>query len=1010
MQTRLIISLLVFLSLSTLSSLTSQSIAIDSRVTTEAVFFGQYSDELGLTDVDEMKELRAFEDKYGWKRTKYQQYHNDYLVMGAVYTLHSKSGLLQKGTGIVVPHLAVTTQVNDLQDQIKELELSRYTEKVNVNPIDTVIMSRSYPDQHGGYALAIGLEVTNENPQTPIREIIYLNAKTGHVIFIENKILHQSTSANAKTKYYGEQEIITQKRDDGRYILRDTTRGAGVVTINGDDRDNDFDYGYADFENDSTNWDWDGTWQNEVSTDAHYCASRYYDWMLEMFGWEGVDGLGGELICINNTAGKFYVNAYWNGTATHYGNGDCANYDPLTTLDVVGHEFAHGFTKFSSGLIYRNQSGALNEAISDIIGKSLEYAYDFDNFDWFIGNRFRINEDAGIFRSMSNPNDRNDTKYYDGNFWYRSAGDNGGVHSNSGLLNYWFYLLAEGQTGVNEVEYSFNVPELGFEKTLDVVYGMQTGYLTENSTFIDAMYSSLEVAKDYWTENSLEYLAVEEAWLAVGLYPTIDDFDLSIESTEDEIYLCPGDEQVTTVIIRNVGRQAYNLSTVELVVALGNDFNIVEILLPQNFNPGDSILVETPLDFALQDGESKDINLVFAHLEGNNLNNKEGIDLNLIGNVDKDLEFKEIIWRLDDECDKTSVEGIGYSILNNGCQIIPQNDSLALHFETPDGIVTLMANVPFDLDPGNRRISTIFINEDEIDLTQVSAVSVEYEGDADPNNNRVLTPEIVSPTTINDGYYEHLEDGSIPQFYIQGSTFATSDSVLTYQNNTVLAVAGRSGSSSFVNCPNREDFYNSNYQKKYINFCTNTIGMTEPEFRFEVLSKTRLVEENADVPFHTMLYIDIPGLDPYLISTESDGVWETQKIKLPVDFEDIITVVAFALSGTASFELPDLNDSDYLLFDNFRLLESSISDVDDQFTANEISLYPNPAQNTINIKGTQVMSKISLNDLSGRIILTKEVNSTESEIDLSNVESGIYLLIVYEGNKITHNQKVVKID
>ena len=1010
MQIKLLIFLGLLITQSTYSIVKSQSITVDSRVTTEALFFAQYSTELGLTDQDEMRQLRSFVDNYGWTRTKYQQYHNDHLVKGAVYTLHSKSGLLKKGTGIVVPHLAMTTQVNVTQDQIEVLRDSRYTEKVTLTTLDTVVMSRSYPEQQGGYQLAIAIEVNNSNPQVPIREILYLNAMTAKLIFVENKILHQSTPATAQTKYYGEQDIITQQTEDGKYILRDTTRGAGIVTINGAQRDNDYDYGYAEFENDSTVWEWDGNWENEVSTDAHYCASRYSDWMDEMFGWQGVDGVGGELICINNIAGKFFVNAYWNGTATHYGNGDCANYDPLTTLDVVGHEFAHGFTEFSSGLIYRNQSGAINEAISDIIGKSLEYAFDFDNFDWFIGNRFRISDEAGIFRSMSNPHDRNDTKYYDGDFWYYSAGDNGGVHSNSGLLNYWFYTLVEGQSGVNEVEYNFDIPELGFEKTLDVVYGMQIGYLTENSTYIDAMYSSLEVAKDYWGEQSSEYAAVSEAWLAVGLYPTIDDYDLSLEVTEEDIYLCPGDEQTTTLIIRNVGRLQYDKAEVEITLSSNIGINTLDVLLPLGFNPGDSILVETPLDFDLESGSLTNINLELSHIEGNNLNNRTETSILSMATSGKDLLFEEVLWRLDDECDAASVEGLRYRIQNNGCEIIPQNDSLALNFETPTTTVTIKVNVPFDLAPGRTRISTLFIDEDEVNLSEVTAVSVTYDGDTDESNNRIMTPDIVSPSTIQDGYLEDLENNAIPQFYITGSTFATRDSVLTYQGNTVLAIAGRSGSSSFINCPNLEDFYDSNYQKKNIHFCTNTNDMEAPEFRFEMLSKTRLVEDNIDVPYHHMVYIQVPGLDPYLIQTTSDDVWETQKIPLPIGFNDIITVTAFALSGTASFELPTLEDSDYMLFDNFRLLEESVSDVQEPHSAEQISIYPNPTEQTLNINGQGQKSRIVLSDLTGRTLMTQAIDPLSDHLDLGVLNGGIYLLSIYQGNVLISSQKIIKLD
>jgi len=44
-------------------------------------------------------------------------------------------------------------------------------------------------------------------------------------------------------------------------------------------------------------------------------------------------------------------------------------------LDIVAHELAHGVTQFSSGLIYFGESGALNEAFSDIIAAGAEFYF-----------------------------------------------------------------------------------------------------------------------------------------------------------------------------------------------------------------------------------------------------------------------------------------------------------------------------------------------------------------------------------------------------------------------------------------------------------------------------------------------------------------------------------------------------------------------------------------------------------------------------------------------------------
>ena len=136
-------------------------------------------------------------------------------------------------------------------------------------------------------------------------------------------------------------------------------------------------------------WDLTNEDQNEIALDAHYSTTAFYDMMNERYGWSGIDGLGGELVSRVHVNGKYYVNAYWDGNRANFGNGDCDRYAPLTTLAIVGHEFMHGVTDYTSDLVYRNESGALNESMSDIFGKALEYYEDPQNFNWILGDIIR---------------------------------------------------------------------------------------------------------------------------------------------------------------------------------------------------------------------------------------------------------------------------------------------------------------------------------------------------------------------------------------------------------------------------------------------------------------------------------------------------------------------------------------------------------------------------------------------------------------------------------------------
>ena len=160
------------------------------------------------------------------------------------------------------------------------------------------------------------------------------------------------------------------------------------------------------------NFDLENDFQDEAAGAAHWAASRYYDWLKDTFGFNSIDNQGHELrSVIHLNEGESVVNAFWNGRFATFGDGRCGEVDPLTSIDVVSHEFTHGLTRNNSGLVYRYESGGLNEAMSDMFGKGLEYYLNPDGFTWEVGRDFQIDPSANPFRNMSDPNLLNDPKY-----------------------------------------------------------------------------------------------------------------------------------------------------------------------------------------------------------------------------------------------------------------------------------------------------------------------------------------------------------------------------------------------------------------------------------------------------------------------------------------------------------------------------------------------------------------------------------------------------------------------
>ena len=181
------------------------------------------------------------------------------------------------------------------------------------------------------------------------------------------------------------------------------------------------------------------------SVDIFFSTCNYLDFLFATTGLVSVNGLD-SLVSINGIPDL--DNAFFTGQYMVYGGGDKMFY-PLTSLDVIGHELSHGLVSGTADLEYKGHSGALNEAFADIMGTMFEfYMYAkypglFGKKDWLIG------EDLGMsrpfLRSMEDPNQGNQPDKYKGTHYLdpNSQMDFGGVHINSGIVNYCFYLASQ---------------------------------------------------------------------------------------------------------------------------------------------------------------------------------------------------------------------------------------------------------------------------------------------------------------------------------------------------------------------------------------------------------------------------------------------------------------------------------------------------------------------------------------------------------------------------------------
>jgi vibriolysin len=246
---------------------------------------------------------------------------------------------------------------------------------------------------------------------------------------------------------------------------------------------------------------------------AHNYAIATYDYYLNNHGRDSIDDAG---LTLNSRVhyNRNYNNAFWDGTQMTYGDGDGVTFIPLSQdADVVAHELTHGVTERTSGLIYSYESGALNEAWSDIFGAMVdrqEGALDPDDPDiWFVGEDiYTPGTPNDALRNMADPAEFGDYDYWPTR--YTGSSDNGGVHWNSGIANLAFVLLVEGGTHPRG-KTSVNVTGIGFDAAADIFYNANVDCLTPSSNFAAARYCTADIF------GGPHAAAVHLAWDAVGV-------------------------------------------------------------------------------------------------------------------------------------------------------------------------------------------------------------------------------------------------------------------------------------------------------------------------------------------------------------------------------------------------------------------------------------------------------------------------------------------------------------
>ncbi|MCQ4325235.1 peptidase M4 family protein [Stutzerimonas stutzeri] len=244
-----------------------------------------------------------------------------------------------------------------------------------------------------------------------------------------------------------------------------------------------------------------------------------YDFFWQVFQRDSIDDLGMPLIGTVHY-GQGYENAFWNGEQMVFGDGDGELFQRFTrSLDVIAHELTHGLIESEAALVYFNQSGALNESISDVFGvltKQHSLGQMAAQADWLVGAELLTDKVQGVaLRSMAHPG----TAYDDPLLgrdpqpahmrdFIETREDNGGVHLNSGIPNRAFYLAATTLGG-----YAW---EQAGRIWYDTICDPQ---LPNDADFAAFSRLTLAHAARVFGAQSQPFEALRQAWADVGVEP-----------------------------------------------------------------------------------------------------------------------------------------------------------------------------------------------------------------------------------------------------------------------------------------------------------------------------------------------------------------------------------------------------------------------------------------------------------------------------------------------------------
>ena len=471
-----------------------------------------------------------------WEHFRFQVMHQGFKIYGAEVLVHSQNGVIESVNGWKGPDLndSFNPQIRASEAvQIAQhlfpaktyawenaalenlLQRVRADESATFEPKpELVILPKSLGNFTAAYRLVYSFELWHSSPDFKGYQV-FIDATSGALLNAIPTVLECGVPATGASNYVSESvSFMTDSCVGEFYRLRDPNRN--IETYNDLNTQTN---PILDFSSQDTEWD-EPDHLNGV--DAHWGMTQFYDYFQEELGWNSYDNEGSKLFAWANY-GQYFNNAQWVGVWANFGPGDGVNFGSFTTLDVVAHEFGHGFIQHTANLIPEGEPGALNEGFCDVIGTIIEHAKHPDGGDWQMGAGLPLLDCC--IRDLQNPNALQFPDTYLGQYWADQTdcvaspiNDNCHIHRNSNVASHFFYLLVEGGSGTNDLGTVYDVAGIGMEAGASLIFKTLMDYLTPTSGFYEARQATLFAATELGF-NTFQIEQLYQAWCAVGIGP-----------------------------------------------------------------------------------------------------------------------------------------------------------------------------------------------------------------------------------------------------------------------------------------------------------------------------------------------------------------------------------------------------------------------------------------------------------------------------------------------------------